>query len=742
MFIQQHDVITPIIRQHRRSRARFGKEAFTMNDPGLDGPIDNTARNVTRTIRTRVPSDSRPPDAEHAHGAREAFRHEICVDEEEEDIGYFGSKRWWFTSTAFPLIAGTFGPLANLFSVCALVQTWRIHISEDGTTQRIKDPPWLTALNSISLVFALCANILLLFNFAHRVRYSIAQPFTIALWYLASLLLLIPLALSHRLLRIEPLHQHPFSESYFYGIIAAALYFIISTLLALNHFGATIAKAYPPSFNTLTIPQRTLMLQTIAYTMYLAAGAGIFAGLEGWEFVDGVYWADYTLLTIGLGTDFPLQTAAAKAILIPYAVGGITAIGLVIGSIRALVVERGKTKVARRTLGEEREHRMEVMKADGMLLEMAKKRERDWLQREFEMMREIEAHAGRKRKAWALATSVGAFLVLWLGGAMVFTFAEEGQSWTYPTAAYFAYTSLLTIGYGDFYPQSNAGKPFFVLWSLLAVPTVTVLISSMGDTVVQWVHTSTLWLAKRTILPETSDEKSDVRGHRITGDGQKKGGSKPQPDVDDEKAARRGAKWRAQQDEEDRGTGNRYHNMQEDSSSIDHPTPSHTNQSTEQHPSRKTPRNPTHPSYPNDPDNRKGFRGEEKSAAFDRTTRKPTRSSQEARVLAHAILHVGRDVGQKPPRRYNWQEWEELMDLIGGSEHDASKSSEGRISSGASARDIDNDRGKEENDASRSVWTFLADDGPLLSRGGEAEWALEKLCKRLEDVLDEPTATH
>jgi len=39
---------------------------------------------------------------------------------------------------------------------------------------------------------------------------------------------------------------------------------------------------------------------------------------------------------------------------------------------------------------------------------------------------------------------------------------------------YFAYTTLLTIGYGDFYPQSNSGKPFLVVWSLLAVPTVTV----------------------------------------------------------------------------------------------------------------------------------------------------------------------------------------------------------------------------------------------------------------------------
>lgn len=48
--------------------------------------------------------------------------------------------------------------------------------------------------------------------------------------------------------------------------------------------------------------------------------------------------------------------------------------------------------------------------------------------------------------------------------------AEHAQQWTYLESLYFAYTSLLTIGYGTPFPQSNAGKPFFVIWSLLAVP--------------------------------------------------------------------------------------------------------------------------------------------------------------------------------------------------------------------------------------------------------------------------------
>ena len=50
------------------------------------------------------------------------------------------------------------------------------------------------------------------------------------------------------------------------------------------------------------------------------------------------------------------------------------------------------------------------------------------------------------------------------------------QGMTYFEALYFCYVSLLTIGYGDLAPQSNPGRPFFVFWSLIAVPTMTILV--------------------------------------------------------------------------------------------------------------------------------------------------------------------------------------------------------------------------------------------------------------------------
>lgn len=39
---------------------------------------------------------------------------------------------WWFAGTAIPLLAATIGPLANVFSIAALVTYWRMCTVEGG----------------------------------------------------------------------------------------------------------------------------------------------------------------------------------------------------------------------------------------------------------------------------------------------------------------------------------------------------------------------------------------------------------------------------------------------------------------------------------------------------------------------------------------------------------------------------------------------------------------------------------
>lgn len=120
----------------------------------------------------------------------------------------------------------------------------------------------------------------------------------------------------------------------------------------------------------------------------------------------------------------------------------------------------------------------------------------------FEEMRRIQ-YATAKFKRWsALGISVTAFAILWAVGAVVFWQIEmDAQGMTYFKALYFCYVSLLTIGYGDLAPKSSAGRPFFVVWSLLAIPTMTILINSMAKTVIVSFNQAAWQVADFTILP-------------------------------------------------------------------------------------------------------------------------------------------------------------------------------------------------------------------------------------------------
>ena len=253
------------------------------------------------------------------------------------------------------------------------------------------------------------------------------------------------------------------------------------------------------------------MLQTISFMIYMVGGAGVYAKIEGWMFLDALYFTNYTLLTVGIG-DYAPSTHLGRGLLFPYAIGGIVILGLVIGSIRSLVLDRGKKKLGSRMVEKKRElllKRMAKRNKTEKLNPIQSKQhaeevgmsERERRQAEFELMREIQQQASTRQKWQALFISGSAWLFLWLIGAVVFYKAEHEQQWTYFQSLYFAYTTLLTIGYGDYKPFSNSGKAFFVLWSLLAVPTLTIVISNMGDTVVKAISDLTLYLGEFTVLP-------------------------------------------------------------------------------------------------------------------------------------------------------------------------------------------------------------------------------------------------
>jgi potassium channel subfamily K len=138
------------------------------------------------------------------------------------------------------------------------------------------------------------------------------------------------------------------------------------------------------------------------------------------------------------------------------------------------------------------------------------KEERD----RFNAMRRIQADSKKFKRWMALGWSVATFTTLWCVGAVIFWRAErDAQGLSYFQALYFCYISLLTIGYGDLAPKSNAGRCFFVIWSLIAVPTMTILVSDLGDTVVAKFKKWSSGLADFTVLPREGSWRSFLDAH-------------------------------------------------------------------------------------------------------------------------------------------------------------------------------------------------------------------------------------
>jgi len=295
----------------------------------------------------------------------------------------------------------------------------------------------------------------------------------------------------------------------------------------------------------------------------------------------------------------------------------------------------------------------------------------------FLAMRSIQNGTKVFKRWFALAMSVLAFGVLWLIGAMVFFYAEaESQGLSYFEALYFCYVSLTTIGYGDLSPKSNAGKPFFIVWSLFAIPTMTILIRDMSDTIVEAYKQGTFRLADWTIMPKKGFLARFLVEHRRIQDFIRRYQMK--------KRVERGFKTGPDPNETARmatsGTG--------DTTAV----------------------------VP-------GVETLEELAA------EPERVDEHdlATRLAHAIRRVADDLKAHSTRRYTFEEWIEFTRLIKFSEYtDAEKTR--WLFNGDKYSGDDNTGGLVD-------WDWIGETSPMMSDHSECEWVLDRLCESLDRYM-------
>jgi potassium channel subfamily K len=620
----------------------------------------------------------------------------------------------------------------------ALVTSWRNNYAPgapgmDAQSIGFPDPRWCLGLNGASLACGFIGNLFLLFNFTRRIRYIVALPVTIILWYFATGILMgILVSMNEYVPPNYP--DQVYSQGFWHAVIAAVLYLVSSMILMLNMLGYFLGH-YPQHFE-LSDDQRNLILQTMMFFFWLAGGAAVFAKSEGWSFVDSLYFCDVTVLTVGFGDFHPINDIG-RGLVFPYSVGGIIILGLMISSIRGFAHELGSTHVVHAHAEKKRTHTLsrtatndlefhqleerfqakirhkqpppaisepfgpapfnpneraltftDLEKGEplpgqprkehheqqqekhsttrpiaaGMkrLVRVGARKPKILMMREekdrFDAMRKIQEETYSFKKWTALTMSVIAFGILWCVGAVGFWQAERNtQGLSYFEALYFCYVSLLTIGYGDLSPTSNAGKPFFIVWSLIAVPTMTILISDMGDTVIASFKRGTFKLADWTVLPKEGIWRNLLEQNpRLLGWLERK--SKK---AAEKRRLARGMRVGPEEDDADA----------------------------------------TPPTM-------------EEVAELDNLD-----DAALARKLAIAIRHTADDLKSDPPKRYSYEEWAEYTSLI-------------RFS-----RMSKEEMGEEEDLEGCVEWDWIGKDSPMLAERSESEWVLDRLCESLNRYM-------
>lgn len=492
----------------------------------------------------------------------------------------------------------------------------------------------------------------------------------------------------------------------------------------INMLGYFLGR-YPQHF-ALTDDQRTLILQMTGFVVWLLIGAAIFQRVLGISFADALYFCDITVLTLGFG-DVTAQTSVGKGLIWPYAVIGIIMLGLTVGSIHQFAREVHYDNVVRKHIEQRRQSTFErsitlneasdtqeVSQGQGKgrppealtreqthislhrrhhhqpirntihalaaghrprLLIMREEKDR------FDAMRAIQYDTMRFRRWNDLFISIIAFALVWTCGAVVFWKLEDI---TYFDGLYFCFCSLITIGYGDITPKSNAGRPFFVMWSLIAIPTMTMLISQMSDTVVAAFKKSTEKFSDYFVMPRSGAYRSFL-GHfpfimKFIRNRQEK------------KRLKQGFP-----------VGTDAHTDHAE----DRPSMSRTDKDVEEAPIDNAPSQ------------------DRPRRTLEELARESNPSPYElAQQLAFAIRRTTHDAREGKRKRYSYEEWVEYTRLIQFTDPRSQPSSSG-------AQQQHRSVSVEEDEFGVLNWDWIGENSPMLAHQTEPEWVLDRLCESL-----------
>ena len=130
---------------------------------------------------------------------------------------------------------------------------------------------------------------------------------------------------------------HEYSEGFWSAVVSLADAGVISIALLIHYFGAFGDEDYANSEEVeIRMQGRQFMLSFTAFIIIIGFQALAFSQLEGWNYLNSIYFSIQTALTIGYGDLLPTNTAA-KILVFVFSVLTISQLGNEIALIIAFL---------------------------------------------------------------------------------------------------------------------------------------------------------------------------------------------------------------------------------------------------------------------------------------------------------------------------------------------------------------------------------------------------------------------
>lgn len=247
-----------------------------------------------------------------------------------------------------------------------------------------------------------------------------------------------------------------------------------------------------------------LLASIIVYVVYIMIGAAIIQAIEEdeefdatnanakWNFGSSCYFMVVTTTTIGYGDIAPI-TSGGRAFTAVYGLIGLGLVGYVISMAGGAV--------------------MDIMSWQRKMFVKYVLRQKGTKSAGDVNVPFYVAHS-------ALITACVTWLLFLFIGAAIFQETEKlddaeklaagtttATEWSYRNALWFCWVTLTTIGYGDFFPTTNAGKVLLPIYAIFALGVVGVVIGEIGETVARSAEKALLGKGASKL---TADKAADV----------------------------------------------------------------------------------------------------------------------------------------------------------------------------------------------------------------------------------------